>query len=157
MIEETAQVMAVEGEFAWVETRRKSTCGGCSASAGCGVPLMQKALGDKRARIKTLNRAGARVGDLVVVGLEEHALLRGSLAVYAVPLLCMLVAAALADVYFKAEGPTILAAVSGLLAGFLWLKSYTRGIARDDRFQAVILRPAPAAGCPDTSSTSITL
>lgn len=151
MIEETAQVVAIEGEFAWVETRRKTACGGCAASSGCGVSLMQKALGGRRTRMKTLNRASARVGEQVVVGIDERALVRGSLAVYAVPLLFMLAAAGLSEMFFRTEAVTILMAVAGLLAGFFWLRSHTRRIATDGRYQAVILRAAPAGDCSEIS------
>ena len=42
MIEEQARVVALEAGAVWVETRRQSTCGGCSANAGCGQGLMDK-------------------------------------------------------------------------------------------------------------------
>jgi len=86
MIEETGQIVDVEGAFAWVETERSSTCGSCAVRQGCGTGAIAKVLGQRRVRLRVLNRIEARVGDYVVIGVSESGLLRGSLAVYAVPL-----------------------------------------------------------------------
>jgi len=40
MIEETASVVALEDDFAWVETQRKSTCGACAVNKGCGAATL---------------------------------------------------------------------------------------------------------------------
>ena len=50
MIEESAQVVAVEGasgEYVWVETQRQSTCGGCAANQACGTATLAKVLGTR--------------------------------------------------------------------------------------------------------------
>ena len=87
MIEENGQVVEVQGEFAWVEHERTSTCGSCSVRKGCGTSAIARVLGQRRVRLRVLNRINAAVGDQVVVGIAEQGLLRGSLAVYAMPLL----------------------------------------------------------------------
>ncbi|MGA7801176.1 MAG: SoxR reducing system RseC family protein [Gammaproteobacteria bacterium] len=150
MIEESARVVALDGEFAWVETERKSACGSCAANKGCGTAALAKVLGQRRTRVRALNRPGAAVGDEVLIGLDERALVRGSLAVYAVPLLALLAGAlfgqymavqlGLADV----EGTTVLAGLAGLGVGLLWLRGFGRRIQRDGRYQPVILRRAGA-------------
>jgi sigma-E factor negative regulatory protein RseC len=86
MIEETGQVVDVEGEFAWVESERSSTCGSCAVRQGCGTGAIARVLGRRRVRLRVLNRIGARTGDYVVIGVPGSGLVRGSLAVYAVPL-----------------------------------------------------------------------
>ena len=90
MIEETGQVVEVQGEFAWIESERSSTCGGCSVRSGCGTAALAKVLGQRRVRLRVLNHVNARVGDTVVVGIAESGLVRGSLAVYVVPLAAFL-------------------------------------------------------------------
>jgi sigma-E factor negative regulatory protein RseC len=40
MIEETARDVALEDDFAWVETQRKSTCGACVVNKGCGAATL---------------------------------------------------------------------------------------------------------------------
>lgn len=144
MIEENAHVVAVEGDSAWVETERRSSCGSCAAK-GCGTGALSKVLGARKQRMKVRNPVGARVGDSVVLGIEERALLLGSLMVYILPLIAMLGGGLLGEVLapqwgLEAEGPSLLFGALGLVGGFLWLRAYNRRCADDPKFTAVILR-----------------
>lgn len=145
MIEETAQVVAAEGEFAWVETQRQSTCGGCAARQACGTAVLAKLLGQRRTRLRALNRQGARVGDRVVIGIQGQALLRGSLLLYAVPLLGLLLGALVGELMSQrlivtGEGLTIGLGLAGLGLALWWVRAFTRRIRDDNRYQPVILR-----------------
>lgn len=145
MIEETARVVAADGEFVWVETQRQSTCGGCAARQGCGTATLAKVLGQRRTRVRALNRDAARVGERVVVGIDEQALVRGSLAVYAAPLAGLLAGGILgallqARLQLAGEALTLAGGVAGLIAGLLWVKGFTRRIRSDSRYQPVVLR-----------------
>ena len=86
MIEESGKVVAVQGDFAWIESERTTACGGCAVRTGCGTSAIAKMFGQRRLRLRVLNRINAHVGDTVVVGISESGLVRGSLAVYAAPL-----------------------------------------------------------------------
>jgi sigma-E factor negative regulatory protein RseC len=148
MIEETAQVIATEGEFVWVETQRQSTCGNCAANQGCGTATLAKVLGTRRTRVRAINRDGVQIGDRVVVGIDESALIRGSLAVYAVPLLGLLVGAVLGGLLSErllvsGESLTLGLGIAGLLGGLIWLRGFTRRIRNDSRYQPVVLRRLP--------------
>jgi sigma-E factor negative regulatory protein RseC len=145
MIEEEAQVVAVNDSFAWVETERKSTCDSCAVNKGCGSATLSKVLGQRRSRLKVINSLYAQVGDAVVIGIHDNALVQGSFAVYAVPLLFMMLAALLGDMLsqqlmFEAELLVVIFAIIGLALGFAWLRYFTAKISRDDRYQAIILR-----------------
>ena len=89
-----------------------------------------------------LNRIQAGVGELVVLGLTEKALLQGSLAVYLVPVLALLMAAGLAQWIWRpaSESIVIIAGMMGLAMGLLWLRRFSRRISADHRYQPVILR-----------------
>ena len=147
MIEETGQIVDVHGAFAWVESERASTCGSCAVNKGCGTGAIAKVLGRRRVRMRVLNRIEARVGDQVVIGVSEAGLLRGSLAVYAVPLGGLFAGAlagyALAGRLFP-EWPADPAAIAGALAGFVaglvWLRGFSRRTATDPAYQPVVLR-----------------
>lgn len=150
MIEESAHVVESEGEYAWVETERRSSCGSCSAK-GCGTGALSKILGRRSQRMKVLNPVGAKAGDEVVLGIREQALLMGSLAVYIVPIAAMLAGALLGQSLAPqwgadAEGASALCGLLGLAVGFLWLNRYNRNIAGDERFMATILRVTPNTG-----------
>lgn len=103
MIEETARVIAIENDQLLLEAQTQAACHTCSARPGCGTSILSKWVGRRFTRFKVPNSVSASVGDEVVVGLAETALLKGSVLVYLMPLLAMIVFAVLADSLFPAE------------------------------------------------------
>lgn len=149
MIEEHAQVVALdENDEVWVETQRRSACGQCAANKGCGTATLAKVLGNKRSRVRVLNPQATSVvvGDDVVIGINEQALVRGSLAVYTVPLLALFIFGFLGQalsaqlLVVNQDILPIVCGLIGLLLGFGWVRRFTRGIADSDRYQPVLLR-----------------
>jgi len=148
MIEEHAQVIALENSDVWVETQRRSACGQCAANKGCGTATLAKVLGNKRSRVRALNPQATpvAVGDEVVIGINEQALVRGSLAVYTVPLLMLFVFGFLGQLLTSQLLMTnqdvlpVILGLAGLLSGFVWVRRFTRVIADDIRYQPVLLR-----------------
>jgi sigma-E factor negative regulatory protein RseC len=147
MIEETGQVVKVEDDgMVWVETRRPSTCGACADRQGCGTSVLASVLGQRQAPVRVINSIGAVAGDRVVIGVSESGVLRGSLAVYAVPLAGLFIGA-LAGHYLGDGGIPryadlweLLGAAAGFTAGLAWLRRFSRATGRDERYQPVILR-----------------
>ena len=142
MIEEAAVVVEAGVGYAWVETRRRSACGACSASDGCGTATLAKVWGDRRVRVRAISALPLRPGDAVIVGLVEGALLRGSLLVYLLPLALLLAGALLGQAAFAGAGeePVILAGAMGLGLGFLAAHIASRRWRSDARFQPVVRR-----------------
>ena len=147
MIEEDGQVVKVEDDgFVWVETLRKSTCGACAVRQGCGTSVLASVLGQRQAPVRVINSIGAVAGDRVVIGISESGLLRGSLAVYAVPLAGLFIGA-LAGHYLGDSGThgvadlwDLVGAAAGFTSGFVWLKRFSHATGRDGRYLPVILR-----------------
>jgi len=83
MISESGKVVGVDGDRVWVQTIRNSACQSCSARQGCGQRVLASATGGRANQIRVLNRLNAQVGDDVTLAIEETALLRASLLVYA--------------------------------------------------------------------------
>lgn len=104
MIEETARVASVDGDAVEVVTERRSACGSCAAQKGCGTSLLAAWFPQRQLRFRVHNGLGARVGDQVVVGLDESYLQRGALLLYAVPLAGLLLGAVAGDLAFGALG-----------------------------------------------------
>ena len=104
MIEEEATVVAVEGEYALLQTQRQSACQSCSVKKGCGTSVLSKVVGQRSSQIKVSNTLNVSVGDHVVLGIKENALVQGSLLVYALPLVFMLVFAVVAEVWLSSIG-----------------------------------------------------
>lgn len=95
MIEEMAKVVAVESGYAWVETKIKTTCGACVAQDNCGTGLVAKTITPKSEHIKIATPSPLNVGQWVKIGIPETQLLFVSALVYVVPLLSLIIAAAL--------------------------------------------------------------
>jgi sigma-E factor negative regulatory protein RseC len=148
MLEETARVVRIDTDGVWVETQRRSTCSSCSAQTGCGTATLARVLGSRRSRVRVVSDLALRVGDRVVIGIREQALVRGSLAVYAVPVALLLLGAVVGELGAKrflwqsAELASSVLGVAGLLAGLWWLKGFTRRIRDDRHYQPVVLRRA---------------
>jgi len=148
MIEQIATVVAVKGDSAWVETQRQSACGACSMNKGCGAGLFAKAFGFDSPQLKVTHIQGVEVGDHVVVGIDEQALVRGSFAAYMMPILFMLGFALLGETLFSAwlavesDFASVLSGMLGLVVGLMWLKRHSRHIDRDRRYQPLILQKA---------------
>ena len=144
MIEETGTIVATDGDEAWVETARRSSCGSCEAK-GCGTGALSQILGRKTQQLRVNNPIAAEVGEQVVLGITEAALIKGSLAVYLVPLLALLAGglfgeAMAAQLSMPVEATTIVFALLALAASLLWLRHFNRRAAADPRYNAVILR-----------------
>ena len=144
MIEESGRVVATDGDTAWVETSRRTSCGSCEAK-GCGTGTLSQILGRKTQQLRVNNPIGAIPGDQVILGIEESALIKGSLAVYLVPLLALLGGGLLGEfmtprLALSGEGATILFALIALGLSLLWLRRFNRRVAYDEQFNAVILR-----------------
>jgi sigma-E factor negative regulatory protein RseC len=150
MIEESGEIIACEGEYAWVETQRKSACGSCSVNKGCGTGALSKMYGDKFSRVKALNPISAHQGEVVILGLAEEALVRGSLMMYGVPLVGLILGAVLGVAIAESmalessDGVTALLGIAGLALGFYVVRLFNQRVARDERYQPVVLRRCDA-------------
>lgn len=142
MIHETGTVISVSGDEAWVQTIRESACQSCKARHGCGQKALAGMSGGQSRQIRVTNTLNARPGDQVTVAIEESALLRASLLVYAVPLLLMVIATGLTGLLLPGrDGLAVVAALVGLGIG-LWLAGQ---VSRRDagRWQPVMGRTIP--------------
>ena len=145
MIEENAQVIEIKGGRLILQAQRQSACGSCAANKGCGTSLLSKVVGQKFTRFQADNSINANVGDTVVVGLPEDALLKGSIVMYIIPILGMFVFALLADYLFTAamqnrDLAIAVSAILGLVSGSLISKWYFSARGRAHLFAPVVLR-----------------
>lgn len=148
MIEEHAVVVGIEQDVAMLEVVRRTPCGLCGQTRGCGISLWGRLFGHKPNIFRALNEINARVGDSVIVGIAEQALLTSALTVYGVPLLTLLAGALLAGVIFPgdsleishADRNAVIGAIVGLVLGLLWVKGHVAGRSLSAHYRPVILR-----------------
>lgn len=115
-MEEVGVVKKVENVFATVVIERKSACDQCKQ--GCKIT-------GGGAEIEALNRAGAGVGQKVMVRMKPYTYLKGSLLVYGFPALSLIVGAIigrelLAD-HIQVIDKDLLSAITGFSACILSL------------------------------------
>lgn len=144
MLTEEARVIGVEPDGLWVETRKKSTCAQCSAKYGCGQKLLADYASTDMTCIKAFfaDRTPNRLwlnGETVEIGIEEHALLLGTLVSYLVPLLSMLACCVVAAQFSSADWIVALSAMLGLALGALFARWHSARNQGNDLYNAVVL------------------
>jgi len=117
MVEEKAMVVAIEGTNALLQTQRRSACQSCSVKQGCGTSVLAKVVGRRSSQILVVNTLEASVGDQVMIGINDNALVKGSLLIYALPLILLLVGAVLGELWAHAYGfnTELMSIVSGVV------------------------------------------
>lgn len=149
MIEQLARVLSLSAGLgpgdpglAEVQVERQASCGSCSAQTGCGVSLLDRLLGRRPQRLLVVNGIGVRVGETVVIGVPEGALLKAALAAYLGPLVGLFAGALLVEGWFgaAAQGLTLIGAALGFVLALLGLRRYSRRLASDPRYRARLLR-----------------
>jgi sigma-E factor negative regulatory protein RseC len=147
MIEEYAVVTNIKDNQATLEIERRTACGICGQTRGCGNATWGKMLGHDSHAFTAENPVNANIGDSVVVGINEQAVLSSAFYLYVVPLFGLFIGTALADYFFSNQLVVILGAALGLVLGFLWVKGHLlghdkSGATYSKKYQAVILRLA---------------
>lgn len=139
MITETGKVVAVDGDKAWVQTIRTSACQDCSARTGCGQRALASVSGGRANQVLVNNRSGARVGEEVVLGIDEQSLLRASVMVYGLPLLLMVGFCIAGYQWFGGSDlSAIIGALTGMAVGFWLVRGWQSGAS--EQYQPRMLR-----------------
>lgn len=137
-MEEVGIVKGLSGSLAIVVVERKSFCDQCKA--GCKVT-------DSGAEIEALNLAKARIGQRVRVVMKPYTYLKGSIIIYGVPALALIVGAIVGKEFlsliylFKNLDPDIVSAIAGFgafILSFLVVKIWSKGLERKIEYKPVV-------------------
>lgn len=141
MVEAQGQIVKIDGDFVWVETEIKSGCNQCSAKSGCGTGILSGILGRRRPQLRVTNSLGAKVGEAVVVAVDESGVVTGSLLLYLLPLFMMICGAVIGDLLSgEGEGWAIILAALGLVSGFWVAKVLTKSASVSRQLRPVLVR-----------------
>lgn len=145
MIEEQATVIAIEGDDVLLQTQRKSACQSCSVNKGCGTSVLAKVVGQRSSQIRVGNTLHARLGDTVLLGVKENALVQGSLLIYAMPLIVMLVMAVIGERWamlndLNSELIAIVSAILGFIISMVVIRWAVSRFGFKQRLQPEMLR-----------------
>ena len=126
MIEEQAVVIKASKERVTLEVVRTKPCGLCGQVRGCGNSIWGKIFSHQSGHIETRNDLNAKLGDIVILGIDETLMLKSSLMLYGVPLLLMFLGMLLANSFVKemVELYTLIGAVTGLVLGIVMIKRF---------------------------------
>ncbi len=134
-MEEIGIVKATDGVFATVSVETKSACEQCKV--GCKVT-------DSGAEIEAVNRAKARIGQRVRVELRPYAYLKGSILVYGLPALALIIGAVAGKEFFSSyfkKDPDIVSAIFGFgafILAFIGVKLWSMRIEKKIEYKPVI-------------------
>ncbi len=136
-VEEVGVIKSIEGLLAKVSVPLKSACEGCSL--GTCKPEEQSM------EIEALNPVKARVGQKVKIVMKPYTYLRGSMIVYGVPALALILGAVLGkeifSYYFKELDPDTVSAIFGfgaLAISFLSIKLWSNKAGKKVELKPVI-------------------
>ena len=124
MIEEEAIVIKASKENVILEVVRSKPCGLCGQVRGCGNSIWGKIFSHRTGYIETRNHLNAKLGDVVILGIDETLMLKSSLMLYGVPLMLMFLGMVIANTFAKetTELYVLLGAVMGLFLGVVLIK-----------------------------------
>ena len=124
MIEEEAIVIKASKENFTLEVVRSKPCGLCGQVRGCGNSIWGKIFSHRTGYIETRNHLNAKLGDVVILGIDETLMLKSSLMLYGVPLMLMFLGMVIANTFAKetTELYVLLGAVMGLFLGVVLIK-----------------------------------
>jgi len=97
MIEESALVVSADNNEIVIEILKKSSCGSCNVNKACGTGIISNYLKPKSIKVNLENTVDAKVGDTIIVGINERVFLLGSFLMYILPLFFILAFALLGD------------------------------------------------------------
>lgn len=142
MIEARAIVRELRDDGVRVAPLNPGNCPRCAEGRGCGGGILARLTQRRRPDLWIAGRyPELAVGDVVVLGIDEGAVLSASLWAYLVPLLAMLALGAFADRVLEAsQALVLLFGAAGLAGGLLLTARRARRAAGDPRFRPVLLR-----------------
>lgn len=135
-MDEIGIVKSIHGVFATVSVERKSACEQCAG--GCKIT-------DSGAEIEAVNRAKAAIGQKVRVELKPYSYLKGSIIVYGLPALALVVGAVAGkEVFsslFRTTDADIVSAIFGFgafILAFILIKFWSMRFKKKTEYMPVI-------------------
>ena len=140
MATEEGVVFKIDSETAWVKTTKTSACKACAARSSC-----HSLGGGKEMEVEAINRAGAKVGQKVVLSFDTSPLLKATFLLYVFPIITMLVGALIGQKMAISLNfdTSMLSAIMGFSffgLTLLFVRSKGNKLAKKDEYQPKIIR-----------------
>lgn len=146
MLHEIGEVTALANGRLTVRVQKRSGCASCAKP--CGVGKLGALTPDHCLDLQFPERADLKVGDRVVVGLPEQALLQATLTIYGLPMLGLLLGALLANLVavrlaIQGDALVLVGALVGGACGWLLARRFGQRLEQQTQVQPQLLGPAP--------------
>ena len=140
MATEEGIVFKIDSQTAWVKTIKTSSCKACAARSSC-----HSLGGGKEMEVEAINRAGAKVGQKVVLSFDTSQLLKATFMLYVFPIIAMVVGAFICQkmATFLNLDASMLSAIMGFSffgLTILFVKSRGNKLAKKEEYQPKIIR-----------------
>ncbi len=156
MMQETGIVTGLrENGLAFVKATGGESCGGCGCRGAC-----QALGGGTERKITAVNRAGATVGDQVLLTIGSGSFLKASFVVYLLPILALVVGSVIGQKYssqvWAGGNPETVSVLTGLFClavSFLVIRLFNTRFTQSEKYYPVIekvIRPSNSSP-PETS------
>jgi sigma-E factor negative regulatory protein RseC len=136
-MEEIGVVTSVDGPIAKVIVKKKSACDKCSAGT-CSIT-------GEGAEIEGLNDAGAKVGQRVRVVLQPYTYVKGSLVIYGLPALALILGAVAGKEFFSSmferadpDSVSAIFAFAFFALSFLAVRVWSRRAGKKIQYKPVV-------------------
>ena len=139
MLEESATVLRVIDDRIEVETISRSSCSQCSSS-GCSTSVLAKLFGVKRNRLFLNNSMNIQPGHRIVIGIPDEVLVKASMWAYLVPILCLIVATAVAVALGFNDAQQAISGLIGLNSGLIIVNQLSEKKSQRSQFDPVLIR-----------------
>jgi len=148
MIEQQAQVVAIDNTEVTVESLVSSSCSGCKQVESCGSGQIAKAFPQKKLKVTLQTELPVKIGDFVMLGLSEEILLKSAWQVYIWPLIGMIFGGFLGQWLLEqnhlvSEIFAIAISLSGGLLGFYFARNQQNKLANCPQWAPVIMKVLP--------------
>jgi sigma-E factor negative regulatory protein RseC len=126
-------IIETAGKMAKVKTSRHNDCANCGSCPGNSAAVL-----DVR------NPVGAKVGQKVIIELQEVNMLKAAFTVYILPLLALLVGATTGGAFAAWAGTAetlsrVLGAVIAFAGSIWYIRHYDYSVRMDDKMQPVVV------------------
>lgn len=142
MLTETGRVVDIREDSLWVETIKSSTCGACVAEKGCGQTVLKR-LGAKptylRIPLAGHSKEYYQLNDVVTIGIPDDIVVKGSLFLYLLPLVFLLVFSGIAHTYYYSDILSMLSGLVGFCVGCILIRWHSYYYRDDQRHHAFLV------------------
>ena len=118
MINERGRVIATSPGSIAVDVDRRTACSKCNAKTACGTAALDKLFRSRRNTIDIPTTKNFSVGETVIVSIPERKLVQASVMLYGLPLLLMILGAALMQAVSGYDLAAAIGGAVGLAGGF---------------------------------------